>query len=264
MSETKTGQIKWYLKNKIDLENQDVQIQVTDALAQNAGQEFVNYMRNRNNFSAWLTTESVDASNTEMIIGLGGERFISDILIVRHNLKSYSIQYRKGISAWTDFSTPINPSNDTESTTSYIFNLITATEIRIIITGTQIPDTDKRISQLIITESIGQFEGWPVVKKPTISTNKRKTQMLSGKTRIVESLESFSCSLNVRHWAIQKDVDILEEIYFKREGVLMYINADDPDQFVLDLKGYRKEDIFLVRPTDDLASNLLKDYIEQE
>jgi len=255
---TKVGQIKWYLKNKIDLENQDARITATDLVASNNGQEFVNFMRNRNNFSAWLTTDSTDAANTELLVEFGDERFIDNIIIVGHNLKAYTIQYRKGISSWTDFSTPINVSASTDSTTTHIFDLVTATDIRIIITGTQVVDADKIIQQLICTEAIGQFEGWPVIKKPVISTNKRKSKMLSGKTRIVESLESFSCTLDVRHWKIQDDIDVLEEIYFKREGVLMYINADHPEQFFLDLKGFRKEDFFLVRPSDDFKVELVK------
>lgn len=256
--ETKVGQIKWYYKNKIDLENVDGKITVTDLIAENAGQEFVNFMRNRNNYSAWLTTESTDAANTEILVEFGDGRFLDNILIILHNLKSYSIQYRNGISSWTNFSTPINVTNSTDSSTTHTFDLVTATDVRIIITGTQVADDDKIITQLIMTQLLGQFEGWPVLKKPTISTNKRKSKMLSGKTRIVESLETFSCALDVRQWRIQEDNDILEKIYFQREGVLMYINADHPEQFFLDIKGYRKEDIFLVRPTDDFKVELTK------
>jgi len=254
---TKVGQVKWYLKNKIDLENEDAQITSTDLVASNNGQEFVNLMRNRNNFSAWLTTDSTDAANTELLIEFGDERFLTDIIIVGHNLKAYTIQYRKGIGSYTDFSTPVNVTAGTDGTTTHSFTQISATDVKIIITGTQIADEDKIIKQLILTESIGQFEGWPVIKKPEINTNKRKSKMLSGKVRVVESLESFSCTLDVRHWKIQEDLDIIEEIYFKREGVLMYINADHPEQFFLDLKGFRKEDIFLVRPIDNYNNTLV-------
>lgn len=256
--EIKVGQIKWFYKNKIDLENVDGKITATDLIADNSGQEFVNFMRNRNNYSAWLTTGSTDAANTELLVEFGDGRFLDNILLILHNLKAYTIQYKNGISAWQNFSTPINETNSTDSSTTHTFDLITATDLRIIIYGTQIPDTDKIITQLIATQLIGQFEGWPVVKKAMVSTNKRKSKMLSGKTRIVESLETFSCGLDVRQWRIQEDNDILEEIYFKREGVLMYINASHPEQFFLDIKGYRKEDIFLVRPTDDFKAEFTK------
>lgn len=252
-----SSQIKFFDKNRIDLQYSDIQITVTDATAYNNGQDFVNRMRDRKNYTAWMTTDSNDAALTQLDINLGDQKAITDIIIVGHNLKNYTIQYRSGIAPFDDFPTAIAPTNDTGSTSAYNFTQVQATDIRIIINGTQVADADKVIKQLIITKSLGQFEGWPQIKKPKIDTNKKITKMLSGKSRIVEGLESFSCTLDVKAWRIQEDLDLVEQIYFKREGVLMWINANDPAQFFLDLKGYRQSDIFLVRPSDDYGMEFL-------
>lgn len=251
------SQIIFLEKNKIDIENVNSEITVTDAVAVGTGQTFTTMMTDRKNYTAWMTTGSTDAALTQLDVAMGDPFVISDIILLGHNLKNYTIQYKNGVSSYQDFSTVINPTADTKKHTAYNFSEVTATDIRIIINGCQAVDADKIIRQLIITKQIGQLEGWPQIQAPKISNQKRKIKMLSGKIRIVEGLESFSCKLQVRAWRIQADIDILETIYFKRAGVLLWVNADDDDQFFLDLKGYRKDDIFLVRPIDDWSPELL-------
>ena len=251
------AQIRWYNKNVIDLENVDIDIVVTDSVAYNNGQEFVDQIRDRKNYTAWMTTDSTDAANTQLDISLGDPRAITNIILLGHNFKAYTIQYKNGIGAYQNFSTTIAPTNDTEDHSYYSFTEVNATDIRIIITGCQTVDADKILAQLIITKSIGQFTGWPQITSPRIETQKKTVKMLSGKLRVIEGLQAFSCSLDVKAWRIQDDIDIIEEIYFKREGVLMWIQANDPNQFFLDLKGYRKNEIYLVRPTDNWEPLLL-------
>lgn len=251
-------QILWFEKSKIDLEQTSVSITVTDSVATNNGQSFVDFMRDRKNYTAWMTTDSTDAALTQLDIALVDPVAITDILLVGHNLKNYTIQYKIGAGAYTDFSTVINPTNDTNDTTAYNFTEVSPTDIRIIINGTQTADADKIIKQLIITNRLGQFTGFPEIKNLEIDTSKRTTKMISGKVRVVETLEAFSCTLNVGAWNIQADLDLVKTIYEKREGVLMWLNANDADQFGLDLKGYRKQDIFLVRPTDELRHDFVR------
>ena len=60
-------------RNKIDLTNPNVVITVTDATADNDGQDFVDLMRNRRNDSGWATTQSNDAANTQLDIVMSEE-----------------------------------------------------------------------------------------------------------------------------------------------------------------------------------------------
>ena len=251
-----SSKIMFFEKNKADLENTSCSITITDSVASNNGQSFVNFMRDRKNYTAWMTTDSTDAALTQLDIDLGDVISFNSILLIGHNLKNYTIQYLSGVS-WINFSTPINPTNDTNSTSYHSFNSVNAQKIRIVINGTQVVNADKIIKQLIITNLMGQFKAWPTIKNPTIDTQKKNSKMLSGKLRVLETNESFSCKLDVRNWRIQEDITLVEKIYFKREGVLLWINANDSTQFYLDMKGYRKEDIFLVRPTDDYNPELV-------
>lgn len=243
-------QIIFFEKNKVDLEKVSVLFSVTDAIAVNDGAAYLNNMRDRKNYTAWMTTESTDAANTVIDIDLGDTVALDTIILVGHNLKSYTLQYLSGFS-YIDFSTPINPTNDTKNTSHYDFSQINTNNLRLTILGTKVANVDKQIRQFIATVKVGQLEGWPKITKPTISTNKQKTKMLSGKMRVVESLDSFACTLSVDCWKIQADIDIISAVYERREGVLIWINAGSEDQFSMDIRGYRPEDIYLVRPLDD-------------
>lgn len=244
-------QIIFFRKNWIDL-SQAASLTVTDAIATNTGQSYVDFVRNRNNFSAWMTTGSTDAANTQIDIDMIDSKTISDILLVKHNFKSYTIKYYNG-SSYVDFSTAINVSANALSTTYHTFTPVVIQKIRIIVTGTMTVDDDKRLCQLIITEKIasGQLVGWPQIKKPTLSTNKKISKAISGKISVIETVGFFSAQLTVDSWSIDEDLTIVEAIYNNRSGVLMWICGNDQGQFKTVRQGYRLEDIYLVRPIDD-------------
>lgn len=236
--------------NKIDLSNLDASITVTDTTASNNGQSFIDFVRNRNNTSAWLTTGSNDAANTQLDIDTIDERDINRIIIVGHNLKAYTIQFFNG-TIFTDFSTVIAETNDLEDTTAFTFDLVSTAKIRIIITGTKVADADKIIKQLYITEDIGQLQGWPIIRNAKHTTNKRIGRMLSGKINSIESVGGFACDLRVSNYNIDADLTIIEKIYFGKRGVQVWLCGGNEDQFSHKRIGYRKEDIFLMRVTND-------------
>jgi len=250
-------QILFLEKNKIDQDNNSGSITVTDAVAYNNGQEFVNRVRNRDNRSAWMTTDSTDAANTQLDIDLGEDEFITDIILVKHNWKSYTIQYWNG-SSYINFSTVISPTNDTAETTHYNFNKIETSKIRIIILGTQVANDDKELFQLIITDRIGRLEGWPEISGVEFDTSKKVTKMLSGKINMVESFEAFSFNLSLPVYSNDNDLDIFQSVYERRSGILVWLCGGAESQFKTVRKGYRLEDIFLVRPTNDYNSDLYK------
>ena len=248
------AQIRFFNKNKIDLSVSNVTITVTDGVATNTGQAFVDFMRNRNNTSAWLTTDSTDAANTTLVFDMVDVKEVSEVLIVGHNLKSYTIKFWDGL-AYQDFSTPINETTNTETTNHHAFTKVNTSKLQLIITGTQIVDADKSIKQFIITDEVasGQLEGWPVIKNPRHSKNKKISTMLSGKINVVESVGSFSMDLNVKNWNINTDLDLVEEIYAGNRGVLVWLSGGDETQFSRIHLGYRKEDIFLMRAANDFT-----------
>jgi hypothetical protein len=247
-----SSQIKFYNRNKLDLSNQDASITVTDNIASDNGQSIVNFVRNRNNNSAWITTESTDAAQTTLEIELGLEYLISNIFIVGHNLKSFTFQYWDGFN-YVEFSTPISETINTRTTNFFEFNPVSTQKLKLVIYGTQVADSDKSIKQLILTDKVGvgKLVGWPQIKNPTHDTNKKITKMLSGKVNVVESVGAFSIQLSVSNWSIDSDLSLIEEVYFGRRGVLVLLSGEDELQFRTKRIGYRDEDIYFMRCVND-------------
>lgn len=255
-----SAQAIFYRKNYVDISRSDVTITITDNTASDDGQSYVDFMRNRNNRSFWLTTGSDDAANTQIDVELADSQTFSDIILVEHNFDSFTIQYDSG-SGFTDFSTPINESGNTDSTTVFNFDEVTADKVRIIITGTQTTDDDKRLGQLYICQRIadGQLVNYPRITQ-THSTNKKINRLLSGKVNVIESIGATRMSLSVENWKVQGDITILENLFFNRQGFHVYLSGGNEAQFAVPTVGYRKKDIYFMRPTNDYEPVLARNY----
>jgi len=244
-----TGQITFYRKNHIDLDRPNPILSVTDSVAIEDGSASLQFLRNRNNNSGWITSGSDDTANTELLIDLKDFQDVDQVMLVKHNFKDYLVEYWDGAA----FQLYVDTVGDIKDTT-ILDNPVNTSKLRITIYTTQVTDADKTLRQLIVAEKFGSgaFEGWPIIKNPKTSLNKRKNKMLSGKTNIVEKRGFFSCELNVKFLGIDGDLEMIEDIYFQREGVLMLLSGGDEDQFRNKRIGYRNEDIILVRPVDEL------------
>lgn len=253
-------QIKFFKKNKIDQTVNDISLTVTDATATNNGQDFVGFLRNRNNTSAWMTTGSNDAANTEILIDTADSRAVDTLILIGHNFASYTIQYLDtNTSTFVDFSPAINVSANTATTTVHDVSLVNTPEIKLIVTGTITSNEDKKMRQLIITEKlgVGQFEGWPIVK-PEVSLNRKVTQSLSGKASVVETQGSYSVELSVVSWKSDVDLTIVEALFFDRNGFLVWPSGGDESQFSSRRLGYRLEDIYFMKCTNEYRPEWFK------
>lgn len=248
------GQINFYKKSHIDLDRDNPELTVTDSVASDTGSTTLKFLRNRNNFSGWLTTGSTDAANTEILFDLKDFQDIDTIMLIKHNFKNFLIEYFDVGSG--SFVTYENVTNNTLDTNIYKKTAsINTNQIKLTINATIVVDADKSMRQFIITESfgVGEFEGWPQIKRPVASLNKKVDKVLGGKSRVVEKRGSFSVDLEVKFWVIDEDLNLVENIYYNREGVLMLLSGEDESQFKTTRVGYRNEDVFLVRPTNELS-----------
>jgi hypothetical protein len=236
----------FFEKNKLDLDlGSAVTCTITDGTASNTGQDVVDLMRNRNNRSGWGTVGSNDAANTEMLWELSDQVTIDAILLVKHNFKSYTIQYWNG-SSFVDFSTAINVSDNATETTYHVFNDVSTNKIKLIITGTMTVDDDKYLRQFIATERLGQLASGFKIDNPRVSQERRQVKLLSGKSKIVRNLGAYSVRLSKNNVVSENDLGLLETCYELPEGFLVWLCGGDTSQFRTQRIGYRLEDIFLM------------------
>lgn len=240
--------IRFFEKSYIDFNNEAASIAVVDTQSTNNGQDVVDYLRSRSNNNAWITSGSQDSYNTALELSLGGAYRVKDILLLSHNFKDYTLDYDEN-ETWINLVTVVGNS---QTTNHHTFDEVVTSKIRLRITGTQIPNDNKKMRQMIVTRPLlyGQLEGFPIVK-PALDQNKKITEMLSGKSNIAQSLGGYSIDLSVKSLESANDLEMFIEMYSRvSQGFLIWPNAGDDNQFRAAIPFWRGEDIFLVRVSD--------------
>jgi len=243
-------QIIFFEKNKADLSKSNVSITASQ------GSTYVDYMRNRSNRTAWITTGSVDADNTYIEIDFADAVTLTDIILLKHNFKAYTIQYWTGL-AYTDFSTAISETSNSDVNKHHNFDSVITTKIKLTITGTMVADDDKYLYQFIATDRIGQLESWAIVKSK-LSRNRQKSTMLSGKMSIREKIGAFSGTASVKIVSSDADLTIIEKLFESNSGFLYWACGGDETQYRTERKGYRMEDIYLVKCVNEWQADWYK------
>jgi len=237
-----SGQIIFFNKNFADFEKTYVTVTASE------GQDAAAYILDRSNRTAWGTAGSVDASNTTLEINMGDVGTIDSILLLKHNFKNFLIQYWDEVgAAWTGFAVAINPTNCTDESSYFNFASVQTSKIKITIYGTQVANSEKTLCQFIATSIIGQLAGWPVISKPIIGRNLIQQKLLSGKSRIMQSVGFYAASLGVECLSSDADMTIIERLFNASEGFLFWPCGGSETQFRSVRQGYRLEDIYLCR-----------------
>lgn len=236
---------RFFNKNYMDLDVDGVTVTVTDSVASENGNSFVDYIRNRNNRSAWITTDSTDAALTQIDVEWTDEIDCSRIFLVGMNFRSYTIQYWNG-SSYTDFPTAINETTNIFQVKLHEFTQISTTKIRLIINGTFAANDDKFLYQMIVTDELGEFETGFYVDALVVAQERKVTKMISGKSKITRNLGSFMCSFKKNNVTSGNDIALIESLYGRPAGFLMWLCGGEESQFRTRASGYRKEDIFLM------------------
>ena len=253
-------QIRFFGIPPSDYSNQNVSFTVSDPLADSDGQDIVNFLRNRNLTSSWLTTGSLDANETELLVDFIDSHALTSLFLVKHNLKSFKLEFFDG-AALREFD---NVTDNTKETTEHVFpDGANVVYIKLTIFGTMIPDADKRITQFLASIQIGQLEGWPEISGMTHTTGMKVSTMLSGKSAISNSVGGTSFDLKVKVEESQADVDLFESLYYMhKRGVMVYVGGGNDSQFRIRVKGYRLEDFYIMKPVKDYRADLYKSLYE--
>ena len=234
-------QIGFFRKNWVDYEKK-----ITVVASE--GNDAAPNILDRSNRTAWGTADSVDANNTTITIDAGDVGLIDSILLLKHNFKSFTVQYWDEVGlAWADFSPAINPTTCAVASSFFQVAQVMTSKFQIIIYGTQTANVDKNLCQFIATSKIGFLNQWPAVKKPTISRNLVVVKMLTGKSQILPTVGSYSASVEAPNWVSAADMMVIEDLYGGSEGFLFWPCGGDELQFPSIRQGYRMEDIYLMR-----------------
>lgn len=240
-----SSQIIFFEKSKCDFSIDDVSATASQ------GSTHAEKPLNRSNYTAWITTGSVDADNTTWEVDMVDEKLVSEILLIGMNFAAYTIKYWDG-AAYQDFATPISVSGNTAENKRHTVTQVSTTKLKITITGTIVADSDKYLKQFVASNLIGQLNGWPIVDNPETSRNKSISKMLSGKALVRERIGNFACSLKVKSVTDTDDIGVFEDLFNANEGFLVSLGGFDEDQFTVGARqGWRQKDLYLMKTKNE-------------
>lgn len=250
------GRPVFFEKNKLDLDlGTRVTITVTDAIATDNGQAFVNYLRDRKNDTGFATTGSTDAAGTLFEFDFGDLVTIDRLLLIGMNFKAYTAQYWNGV-GWTAFSTPIVETVNTDTEKLHEFNSVEIERFRVQVNGTFVANDDKFWSQIIATEYVGEFVSFqPNIEDFVLGKNKRTIKMLSGKGKVTRHVGGAQMRIRKNNVTSDADLSLLETLHDYYDGFLVWPSGGDITDFPTQRRGWRKKDIFFMNIETELNAS---------
>lgn len=258
-----TGGIKFFEKSKCLLINEASCVAST-------GDVVEDFILDNNRISYWNSVGSDDATVETLTITFN-EASISRLFLVDHNFKQYTAQYWNG-SSYADFGNVtgiggalvggISETTFSQNTSYYEFDAVTTTRIQITITSTQTANQDKVLNQVIVTNELGTFDGYPDVDKLKLDRNLSKTKMLSGKSRIIYGYESVSFSLKFSKYpsSLSDDLDLVFTLWDEKEPILVWLCGGryGSTYFRYQVRGFRLQDVYQVKISNSMPVGYYK------
>lgn len=251
-----SGGIKFFSRSKT-LE------QFGASVAASTGTASQEYCLDNNRYTSWQSAGSNDSTTETLTIDFYESTTIDRILLLSHNWKEYTIQYNLA-SVWTHFASVvgldgaqanISETDFADDSSYYEFTPVTTTQIRIQIVKTQTADQEKYINQVIATEEIGTFTGYPEISKVETDRNAKVKQTLSGRFVVQKSVETFAIDLKFKNYPSSStyngDMDILMELQDLEIPFLVWLCGGRRGEtyFRYTLRGFRLQDVFQMQIT---------------
>lgn len=241
-----SGQMMFFRKSACDFERPSV------VLTASNNQSSVRNIIDRSNRTAYGTVDTVGAETIE--INFGDVQTIDHIMLLGHNMKTFSIQQWDDVNEiWTALSPAINVTVTDQPNHIYEITPTQTSKLLLSFNGAQVLFDEVYLTQFIATEKIGRLNGWPVIKKPVLSRNLNERKSLSGKAFIQQNVGFYSASLTVENWSDSQDLALVEELFSASEGFLFWPCGGVESQFSSVRRGYRVGDIYLMRCRNEFS-----------
>lgn len=247
-----TGGAKFFKKSKIiDAE----------ASAPISGDASVEALLDSNRETFYRSVGSDDTTTEEITITFAETKTIDRIFVIDTNLKDFNIMYDVS-GVWTHFAnvTDINGSQSNITETAFAqstyyaeFDSVSTDKIRIQATKSQVVDAEKYINQVIATEEIGTFVGYPEIKDVSADRSLRTKKTISGKHSIQKSLEAFKIGVAFNNYPSSSvynvDIDLAIYLHNLEDPFLVWLCGGryESKYFKYALPGFRLNDVFQVQ-----------------
>jgi len=256
---------------KIFKDNEALISKSVTAAASPSGDPSADFILDRNVLTHWRSVGSDDTTTETLTITFPGAITIDRIHILDHNFEDFDIMYDGG-AGFVNFTNVIGLDGAViggiietafaDDSAYYEFDSATlggAFQIRIRANTTQVTDAEKFLNQLVASEELGTFNGFPSVN-PVASRNSRISTALSGRLSIQKANETLSVSLGFDSYPASgdfvQDWTIVYTLFDREETFLVWISGGirGITKFGVPIRAFRLRDVKAMQITDDFSS----------
>jgi len=113
-------------------------------------------------------------------------------------------------------------------------------------------------SRLIVTNELGTLRGYPETKGVNIDPNEKEEKTIAGFSHIERGVDTADFSLSLKSYPYQDDVDLLDDLFARYEPFMVWLCGGLPDQFGLNLRGWRSRDLYLMKVDGGIQNGFSK------
>ena len=254
------GGIKFFKKSK--------NIDAT-ASAPVSGDASVASLLDSNSETFYRSSGTTDSRTEEIEITFTESKTIDRLFLRDFNGKDFNVMYDVG-GVWTHFSSVIDIDGSqanitetafSESTYYAEFASVSTTKIRIQILKTQVANEEKYINQVIVTEEMGTFVGYPEVKNTVLDRSLRSKKTISGKYSIQKSIEAFRTYIKFKNYPTSAtyniDLDLAIDLHDSEDPFLVWLCGGKfgTSKFNYAIPGFRLKDVYQVQVSNSYKFN---------
>ena len=242
-----TGRIKFFERSKL-LNNEGA-----DAMSNTGGTSIENII-SFDRFNYWQSDDQRDGEESRISILFRNLTRVNRLLIVDTNIKDINISFNRSMTNIVDIDnlevSSVSPYRNRAKVIYLEFDPIEVISLNLSFSNTIIPNERKYIRQVIATNEIGVFEGYPEIQsfneEPNVITHRAST----GVKNIIKQIRTIdSFNLRFRTYPVESDIALSDKLFGWNEKSFTLWPCGGgygSDHFLFEKEGWRLQDIYNV------------------
>lgn len=244
-----TGRVKFFERSKL--------IPMTADVVGSSGGVSVNSLLSFDRGSYWQSDDTSDSIASELSFSFSPLVNISRLIIVDTNIRDVKIEFDMTLSNIVDIDnlrvSSLSPYRNRNPIIYLEFDPIDIVSLRLIAMNTQTPNQRKYIRQVIATNEIGIFQGFPEVSSYNANQNTIVHRASTGVKHIVKQIKTIDTfNLRFKHYPEAEDISLSNKLFDwpERSFILWPCGGGyGSDHFLFESEGWRLQDIYNVQTT---------------
>ena len=242
----------------------------------NSGGASVNNLLSFDRSGYWQSSDESDGVRSIINISFGVSRTISRLIIVDTNIVDFYISFNQALLNIIDIdNTRVNtlaPYINRNSVVYLEFDPVTVNTLELMVSRTQTPNERKHIRQIIATNEIGTFLGFPEVNSFDRNNNAITHRASTGMKHIIKQARTIdSFRMRFKTYPVQEDIDLSNRLFDWEERSFTLWPCGGgygSEHFLFPTEGWRLEDIYNVQTVSKKSSkwwrNLYKSGVQTD